>query len=135
MKLVLAAVVASMSLSLAHAAVLTPERVFASPDLSGPQARGVALAPDGSAVTYLKAKTDDVDVTDLWIADVNGGAARMLIDGRALSPAGRELSEAEKSRRERMGLKTHGTSRASTSWRRCRATCGSTSGPAARPGS
>jgi dipeptidyl-peptidase-4 len=108
MKLVLAAVVASMSLSLAHAEVLTPERVFASPDLSGPQARGVALAPDGSAVTYLKAKTDDVDVTDLWIADVKGGAAHMLIDGRALSPAGRELSEAEKSRRERMGLRTHG---------------------------
>ena len=68
MKLVIAAVVASMSLSTAHAEVLTPERVFASPDLSGPQARGVALAPDGSAVTYLKAKADDVDVTDLWIA-------------------------------------------------------------------
>ena len=32
-----------MSLSTAHAEVLTPERVFASPDLSGPQARGVAL--------------------------------------------------------------------------------------------
>jgi dipeptidyl-peptidase-4 len=113
MKLVLAAVAASMSLTLlpsleAHAEVLTPARVFASPDLSGPQARGVALAPDGSAVTYLKAKADDVDVTDLWIADVAGGAPRMLIDGRALSPAGRELSEAEKSRRERMGLKTHG---------------------------
>jgi dipeptidyl-peptidase-4 len=108
MKLVLAAVAASMSLSLAHAEVLTPARVFASPDLSGPQARGVALAPDGSAVTYLKAKTDDVDVTDLWIADVAGGAPRMLIDGRALSPAGRELSEAEKSRRERMGQRTHG---------------------------
>ncbi|WP_324942532.1 S9 family peptidase, partial [Phenylobacterium sp.] len=97
-----------MSANLAHAAVLTPERVFASPDLSGPQARGVALAPDGSAVTYLKAKTDDVDITDLWIADVKGGAPHMLIDGRALSPKGRELSEAEKSRRERMGLKTHG---------------------------
>jgi dipeptidyl-peptidase 4 len=108
MKLVLAAVVASMSLSLAHAEVLTPARVFASPDLSGPQARGVALAPDGSAVTYLKAKADDVDVTDLWIADVAGGAPHMLIDGRALSPAGHELSEAEKSRRERMGLRTHG---------------------------
>ena len=108
MKLVLAAVAASMSLSLAHAEVLTPERVFASPDLSGPQARGVALAPDGSAVTYLKAKADDVDVTDLWIADVAGGAPRMLIDGRALSPADHELSEAEKSRRERMGLRTHG---------------------------
>jgi dipeptidyl-peptidase-4 len=108
MKLILAAVAALMSASLAHAAVLTPERVFASPDLSGPQARGVALAPDGSAVTYLKAKTDDVDITDLWIADVKGGAPHMLIDGRALSPKGRELSEAEKSRRERMGLKTHG---------------------------
>jgi dipeptidyl-peptidase-4 len=109
MKLIIAAVVATMSLSaIAHAAVLTPERVFASPDLSGPQARGVALAPDGSAVTYLKAKADDVDVTDLWIADVKGGAPHMLIDGRALSSDAKALSEAEKSRRERMGLKTHG---------------------------
>ncbi|MFL5296340.1 MAG: S9 family peptidase [Phenylobacterium sp.] len=97
-----------MSLSLAHAEVLTPERVFASPDLSGPQARGVALAPDGSAVTYLKAKADDVDVTDLWIADVAGGAPRTLIDGRALSAGAQDLSEAEKSRRERQGLKTRG---------------------------
>ena len=113
MKLFIAAVAASMSMSLAptrtaHAEVLTPERVFASPDLSGPQARGVALAPDGSAVTYLKAKTDDVDVTDLWIADVAGGPPRLLIDGRALSPGAHELSEAEKSRRERLGLKTRG---------------------------
>src|SRR6201990_716319 len=108
MKLVLAAVVASMSLTSlpslgAHAEVLTPARVFASPDLSGPQARGVALAPDGSAVTYLKAKADDVDVTDLWIAPVAGGAPHMLIDGRALAPDNKALSEAEKSRRERMG--------------------------------
>ena len=108
MKLVIAAVVATMSLSLAHAEVLTPERVYASPDLSGPQARGVALAPDGSAVTYLKAKADDVDVTDLWIADVAGGPPRMLVDGRALSPKDHELSEAEKSRRERLGQKTRG---------------------------
>ena len=70
MKLFVATVAAVMTLSVAHAEILTPERVFASPDLSGPQAKGVALAPDGSAVTYLKAKTDDVDVNDLWIADV-----------------------------------------------------------------
>ena len=113
MKLFIAAVAASMSMTLAptspaHAEMLTPERVFASPDLSGPQARGVALAPDGSAVTYLKAKADDVDVTDLWIADVAGGPPRLLIDGRALSPGAHELSEAEKSRRERLGLKTRG---------------------------
>src|SRR3954462_14765607 len=108
MKLLLATVLAAMSLAAAHAQVLTPERVYASPDLSGPQARGVALAPDGSAVTYLKAKADDIDVTDLWIADVAGGAPRMLVDGRALSPDVRELSEAEKSRRERLGLRTLG---------------------------
>ncbi len=108
MKLFLAVVAASMSLSLAHADVLTPDRVFSSPDLSGPQARGVALAPDGSAVTYLKAKAEDVDVTDLWIADVKGAAAHMLVDGRALSPDNRQLSEAEKSRRERKGLRTRG---------------------------
>ncbi len=59
-------------------------------------------------MTYLKSKADDVDVTDLWIADVKSGAARLLIDGRALSPDNHELSEAEKSRRERLGLRTRG---------------------------
>jgi dipeptidyl-peptidase-4 len=108
MKLFIATVAAAMTLSVAHAEILTPERVFASPDLSGPQARGVALAPDGSAVTYLKAKTDDVDVNDLWIADVKGGEPRVLIDGRALSADHHELSEAEKSRRERLGLRSRG---------------------------
>ena len=98
----------SLAVTATKAAVLTPDRVFASPDLSGPQARGVALAPDGSAVTYLKAKADDVDVTDLWIADVATGQAHMLIDGRALSADNHELSEAEKSRRERQGFRTRG---------------------------
>ena len=73
MKLFIAAAVAALSMSLvpmrpAHAEILTPERVFTSPDLSGPRARGVSLSPDGSAVTYLKAKADDQRMTDLWIA-------------------------------------------------------------------
>src|SRR5215471_4550345 len=58
--------------------VLTPARVFASPDLSGPTARGVQMAPDGSAVTWLKSKPSDVTVTDLWIADVADGTSRLL---------------------------------------------------------
>jgi dipeptidyl-peptidase-4 len=87
---------------------LTPERVFADPDLSGPKARGVKLSPDGSVVTYLKAKPDDQRMTDLWAADVKGGAPRLLVDGRALIPEGRELSEAEKSRRERQGIQSSG---------------------------
>jgi dipeptidyl-peptidase-4 len=103
-----AALVALMPLAAAKAETLTPARVFSAPDLNGPQARGVALAPDGTAVTYLKAKADDVDVSDLWIADVAGGEPRLLVDGRALAPKDRELSEAEKSRRERLGLKSRG---------------------------
>ena len=92
----------------AAAQVLTPERVFESPDLSGPRARGVKLAPDGSAVTYLKVSPTDLNVTDLWIADVKGGAPRRLIEGAKLIPKGRTLSEAEKARRERAGVQTHG---------------------------
>ena len=94
--------------ALAQDQVLTPERVFSSPDLNGPAARGVKLAPDSSAVTYLEVKATDLNITDLWIADVKGGAPRMLIDGAALIPRGRTLSEAEKSRREREGVQTHG---------------------------
>ena len=88
--------------------VLTPERVYASPDLSGPVAKGVKLAPDGSAATYLKVKATDLNITDLWIADTKGRAPRMLIDGAALIPKGRTLSEAETARRERKGVQTHG---------------------------
>ena len=69
---------------------------------------GVGLAPDGSLVTYLKAKADDPRMTDLWAADVKGGEPRLLIDARALIPKDRVLSEAEKSRRERQGVQTHG---------------------------
>ncbi len=87
---------------------LTPERVFADPGLSGPTARGVKLSPDGSVVTYLKAKPDNQRITDLWAADVRGGAPQLLVDGRALTPKGRELSEAEKSRRERQGVQSSG---------------------------
>jgi dipeptidyl-peptidase-4 len=92
----------------ARADRLTPERVYADPDLSGPKARLVKPAPDGSAVTFLRAKADDQRVTDLWIAAAAGGAPRLLVDGRALAPRNAAPSEAEKSRRERQGVQTHG---------------------------
>lgn len=110
-----AALAATLALALpslatlpAMAEKLPPERVFASPDLSGPRARGVQLSPDGKAVTYIKTRADDLTVTDLWIADVAGGEPRMLLDGKSLAPDPRELSEAEKARRERLGVATRG---------------------------
>jgi dipeptidyl-peptidase-4 len=95
----LAAVLALSSPALAEK--LTPERIFADPSLSGPTAKGVALSPDGKRVTYLKAKADAANVQDLWAADVKGGEPYRLIDSAALSSGNKELSEAEKARRER----------------------------------
>ncbi len=90
------------------AEMLTPERVYADPDLTGPRARSVKLSPDGELVTYLKAKPDDQRMTDLWAANVSGGDPRLLVDGRRLIPQGRALSEAEVARRERQGIQSRG---------------------------
>lgn len=87
---------------------LTPERVFADPNLSGPTAKGVALSPDGKRVTYLKAKPEAANVQDLWAADVKGGEPYRLIDSAALSSGIKELSEAEKARRERTRTSARG---------------------------
>ncbi|MCR5872886.1 S9 family peptidase [Phenylobacterium sp. J426] len=108
MKLILAAAAAIALSGAAMAEQLPPKRIFESPDLNGPRARGVKLSPDGRSVTYIKVRADDLTVTDLWVADVAGGEPRLLIDGKTLAPDARELSEAEKARRERAGVATRG---------------------------
>lgn len=90
----------------AQAQPLTPERVYADPDLNGPAARNVQLSPDGTLATFLKPGADDQNRLDLWAADSKGGAPFLLLDARKLGSA--ELSEAEKSRRERMRVSQHG---------------------------
>jgi dipeptidyl-peptidase-4 len=87
---------------------LTPERIFADPALNGPTAKGVALSPDGKRVTYLKAKAEAANVQDLWAADVKGGEPYRLIDSAGLSSGAKELSEAEKARRERARVSSRG---------------------------
>lgn len=89
-------------------AILTPERVFSDPSLSGPVARGVSLSPDGELVAFLRSREDDVDVLDLWAAPTGEGEPFKLIDARALVPDAGELSEAEKARRERMRISQRG---------------------------
>jgi dipeptidyl-peptidase-4 len=94
--------------SSAGAEKLTPERVFSDPDINGPVARDVKLSPDGQLVTYLKGKQSDQNVLDLWAADTKGGAPFLLVDSTALAPKNVVLSEAEKSRRERMRVTQKG---------------------------
>ncbi len=108
MKLAAAALAALIAAPPAMADILPPQRVFESPDISGPRAQGVKLSPDGKSVTYIKTRADDLTIADLWVADVAGGEPRLLLDGKILAPADRELSEAEKARRERAGVATRG---------------------------
>lgn len=79
---------------------LTLERVFASPDLAGPQPRALKLSPDGSLVTLLKPRADEKERLDLWAIDTRTGQERMLVDSKKTG-SGADLSEAEKMQRER----------------------------------
>jgi dipeptidyl-peptidase 4 len=87
---------------------LTPERVFSDPAIAGPKATTVKLSPDGQILAYLQPKKDKSDVQDLWAVPVKGGEPFILVDADKLSDSGKVLSEAEKSRRERMRVSARG---------------------------
>ncbi|WNO52743.1 DPP IV N-terminal domain-containing protein [Stakelama saccharophila] len=79
---------------------LSLERLFASPDLSGAEPRGLKLSPDGKYVTVLRNRAEDRDRYDLWAMDTSSGEWRMLVDSKKIG-TGAELSEAAKMQRER----------------------------------
>ncbi|MGB3626310.1 MAG: DPP IV N-terminal domain-containing protein [Henriciella sp.] len=79
----------------------TLERLYASPSLNGPSPAGVKYSPDGSRVTFLKARESDSSRYDLWQFDVVTGEQSMLVDSTLLQPEEVELSEEEKALRER----------------------------------
>ncbi len=85
----------------AAADVLTIERLFAAPDLSGPTMRGASFAPDGKRITYLRAKADAKDTYDLWAYDIGTRRHALLVDSARLATAGGALSAEEEARRER----------------------------------
>ena len=80
--------------------VLTLERLFSSPDLSGPRPRHLQLSPDGKWLALIRNRPDDQDRYDLWAIDTTTGAQHRVVDSAAVGTA-RELSEAEKMQRER----------------------------------
>ncbi|WP_300530250.1 S9 family peptidase [Maricaulis sp.] len=87
---------------------LSIERAFASPSLTGPSPRALTFSPDGSRVTFLRAKEEDRTVLDLWAMDAEGGEPYMLVDSRVLAPEERELTEAERQLRERARISSTG---------------------------
>ncbi len=91
-----------------HAQALTIERLFASPDLSGSTPVALKFSPDGSRVSYLKGKAEDLRQQDLWEYHLRDRSHRLLVDSSRLTPDGEELDEVEKARRERMRIKGTG---------------------------
>ena len=79
---------------------LSLERVFAAPDLAGPQPRALQLSPDGTLLTSLRPRADDKERYDLWALDTHTGREWMLVDSLKIG-SGAALSEAEKMQRER----------------------------------
>lgn len=80
---------------------LTLERIFASPDLSGPTLRQARLSPAGDRVTFLRGREDAPRTLDLWEYSTELGRTRRLISADDLLAEPVELSAAEKARRER----------------------------------
>ncbi|MFC5742242.1 S9 family peptidase [Dyella tabacisoli] len=80
---------------------LTIERIFEGGSLAGPTPRGLQISPDGTRVTFLRAKPDDQFQLDLWEYHLKDNSTRLLVDSKKLEPRGEVLSDAEKARRER----------------------------------
>lgn len=94
---------------------LTLERVFASPDLAGPQPQALKLSPDGTLLTSVRPRADERTRFDLWAVDTRTGDARMLVDSKRVGGGG-ELSEAAKMQRERDRTLTGKTGILSYDW-------------------
>ena len=98
------AAVSSSPAAAEDAGVLTIERIFADPGLSGPSPRALKISPDGSRVTFLRGKEADREQLDLWEYNIAAGESRLLVDSRVLMPEDVELSEEERARRERQRI-------------------------------
>ena len=93
---------------------LTPERINASPSLSGSPLRRAAISPDGTIVTVLQGRSDNANQQDLWAYDLETGQGRLLVSSTDLLAGPEALSDEEKNRRERM--REYGSGIVSYSW-------------------
>ncbi len=89
--------------------LLTLERLFSEPALSGGLVIEPRLSPDGKILTYLQRKSENERVLDLWAMDADGRNQRLFVDSDVLhnQSKGPELSLEEKALRERKRI-SHG---------------------------
>jgi dipeptidyl-peptidase-4 len=86
----------------ARAGVLTIERMYSDPRLTGIAPRAVAWSPDGKRLAFIW-NDDGVRFYDIWLCDASGKNPRRLTDAAAIGAAeGAVLTRAEIDRRETM---------------------------------
>ncbi|MFT5559911.1 MAG: dipeptidyl-peptidase-4, partial [Sphingobacteriales bacterium] len=83
---------------------LSIERIFSSPSLDGQTPKSLKFSPDGSRVTYLQGKSDDLNRYDLWEYNLQSKENKLLVDSQALFSGTEVLSNEEKARRERQRI-------------------------------
>jgi len=81
--------------------MLTIERFFGAPDLSGASLRSSQISPDGRFVAYLKGSDQNKDRLDLWAYDIREKRHSLLVDAVRLVPQEFVISAEEEARRER----------------------------------
>ncbi len=89
-------------------ASLTPERIFAAPDLSGPDVMLPAFSPDGTRVSYLKPNTEHPEILELWVASAySDEPARRVVGAEVFglnTPSETELARRERQRVAHTGV-------------------------------
>jgi len=80
---------------------LTIERIYSSPSLNGQTPKSLKFSPDGSRVTYLQGKSNDLNRYDLWEYNLKSKENKLLVDSQELFSGTEVLSDEEKARRER----------------------------------
>ena len=99
--LVLTILAATSVTSSAMGEQLTIERIFDGSNLSGATPVKLKASPDGTRVTFLRAKVDDQNTFDLWEYNVKSNSTHLLVDSKLLQPSEEQLTDVEKARRER----------------------------------
>jgi len=83
---------------------LTIERIYSSPSLNGQTPKSLRFSPDGTRVTYLQGKADDLHRYDLWEYNLASKENKLLVDSQSLFSGPENLSDEEKARRERQRI-------------------------------
>lgn len=84
--------------------MLSIDRIYGEPALSGKAPVGLKLSPDGKRLTFLRGLATQSQVLDLWQVDIKTGKESLLVSAQTLTGGVEVLSDAEKARRERQRI-------------------------------